>query len=100
FVLSGSTRPESLDTQLEVLAAYLSEPGWRPEAFQRIKTAGATIHDQYAATDSGVLARDLPGLLHSGDKRWTFPTRGEISQGKLEDLKAQVVEPLSDGPVE
>lgn len=100
FVLSGSTRPESLDAQLEVLAAYLSEPGWRPEAFQRIKTAGATIHDQYAATDGGVLARDLPGLLHSGDKRWTFPSRAEISQGKLDDLKSQVAKPLSDGAVE
>ena len=100
FILSGSTRPESLDTQLQVLAAYLVEPGWRPEAFQRIKTAAATIHDQYEATDSGVLSRDLAGLLHGGDRRWTFPSRAEIKDGKLDDLKAQVAPPLSDGAIE
>jgi zinc protease len=100
FVLSGGTRPEHLDAQLEVLTAYLAEPGWRPEAFQRIKTAGATIHDQYEATGGGVLARELPGLLHSGDRRWTFPSREEIAKGRLEDLKAQVAGPMADGPVE
>ncbi|MFN3523084.1 MAG: M16 family metallopeptidase [Phenylobacterium sp.] len=100
FVMSGSTRPEHLDTQLEVLAAYLAEPGWRPQAFQRIKTAGATIHDQYEATDSGVLARDLAGLLHGRDRRWTFPSRTEIAQASLDDLKAQIAGPLSDGPIE
>lgn len=100
FTLSGSTRPEYLDTQLEVLAAYLTEPGWRPEAFQRVKTAGATIHDQYEATDSGVLARDLPGLLHSGDRRWTFPTRKEIADDALQDMQDQFAAPLGEGPVE
>ena len=100
FVLSGSTRPDSLDTQLQVLAAYVSEPGWRQEAFQRVRTAAATIHDQYESTDSGVLSRDLPGLLHGGDRRWTFPSRAEIRDAKPEDLKGQIAGALADGPIE
>jgi zinc protease len=100
FVLSGSTRPEYLDTQLQVLAAYVTEPGWRQEAFQRVKTAAGTIHDQYESTDSGVLSRDLPGLLHGGDRRWTFPSRAEIKDARPDDLKAQIGTALAEGPVE
>ncbi|WP_374575479.1 M16 family metallopeptidase [Phenylobacterium sp.] len=100
FVLSGGTRPESLDTQLEVLAAYLTDPGWRPQAFERIKTAGATINEQYTATDGGVLKRDLPGLMHTGDRRWTFPSKSEIEHSSLDELKRQVAGPMASGPVE
>ncbi|HMP63057.1 MAG TPA: insulinase family protein, partial [Phenylobacterium sp.] len=58
FRLGGSTRPEDLEVQLQVLSAYLADPAWRPEAFARIQAAGATIHEQYEATASGVLSRD------------------------------------------
>jgi zinc protease len=100
YVLSGSTRTGDLPTQLQVLAAYLTEPAWREEAFQRIKAAAKTIHDQYESTDSGVMARDLSGLLHSGDRRWTFPSREEMAGAKLGDVEAAVMPDLSRGPVE
>ena len=100
FVLSGETRPEDLAVQLQVLAAYVSEPGWRPEAFQRLKSYVATLHDQYEATDSGVFGRDLGGLLHGGDRRWTFPSREEITGAQLGQLTAQIGPSLAGGPVE
>jgi zinc protease len=100
FVLSGGTRTADLPTQLQVLAAYVAEPGWRPEAFARLKASGSTLHDQYEATDSGVLARDLPGLLHGGDRRWTFPSRQEIAEARLDELKAQVAPVLGRGAIE
>lgn len=97
FVFSGATRTADLPTQMQVLAAYVAEPGFREEAFQRLKTAGKTIHDQYESTDSGVLSRDLSGLLHGGDRRWTFPSREEIAGARLEDLVGQVAPHLADG---
>ncbi|HMO41945.1 MAG TPA: insulinase family protein [Phenylobacterium sp.] len=100
FRLGGSTRPEDLEVQLQVLSAYLADPAWRPEAFARIQAAGATIHEQYEATASGVLSRDLSGLLHSGDRRWTFPSREEIAQASLADLQAQLQAPLTQGAIE
>ncbi|WP_269716308.1 M16 family metallopeptidase [Caulobacter sp. NIBR2454] len=99
FVLSGGTRPADLPTELQVLAAYVTEPGWRPEAFQRIKTFGQTLHDQYEATDNGVLARDLPGLLRGGDRRFTFPSRKEMADARIDDLKTQLA-PLAEGQIE
>lgn len=100
FVISGSTRTGDIDTQMQVLAAYLAEPAWRDQAFQRLKTAGKTIHDQYESTTSGVLNRDLAGLLHSGDRRWTFPSREEIASARREEIAGAIEPHLRSGPIE
>lgn len=100
FALSGPTRTEDLATELQVMAGYVAEPGWRPEAFQRLKASSRTIHDQYEATDSGVLARDLSGLLHGGDRRWTFPSREAMAGAQLADLQAQLSPELAHGSIE
>lgn len=100
FVLSGATRPEDLDVQLQVLAGYATEPGWRPEAFQRARTYAGTLAEQWQATDSGVFNRDLAGLLHDGDRRWTWPSAGEIAAARPDDLKAGLDAALKTGPVE
>jgi zinc protease len=100
FVLSGGTRREDLQTELQVLAAYATEPGWRPQGFERIKNAAKTLQDQYEATDSGVFSRDLGGLLHAGDRRWTFPSRDEVAGAKLGDLQTQIAQHLTNDPLE
>lgn len=100
FILSGATRPDDLETQLQLLAAYVAHPGWRPEAFQRMKNAGPTILDQLEATPEGVLNRDLGRLLHAGDRRWGFPSRQEIAAQQPADLKAMLAPELANGPIE
>lgn len=100
FILSGNTRPSDLTVQMQILTAYLTEPGWRPEAFERLKTSGKTIHDQYEATDNGVLQRDLGALLHSGDARWVFPTKDEIANARLEAFKSDVMPAMAAGAIE
>lgn len=100
YVLEGATRTSDAPTQLEVLAAYVSDPGWRPEAFNRLKGLGETLEAQYEATDSGLLSRDLGGLLHSGDRRWTFPTRADIGAATPDELKATLSPALAASPIE
>ena len=100
FVLQGRTQPEDLDTQLQLLAAEAVHPGWRPEAYNRIKNFGSTIHDQQDATPEGVFGRELNRLIHSGDARWAFPSREEIAASKPEDLQTLLKTPLASGPIE
>ena len=100
YVLSGGTRGEDLELQLQVLAAFLSDPGWRPEAFGRYSALSATVHDQLASTGAGVLGRDLGALLRSGDRRWAFPAREELAATRLDDLKAAISSSLASGPIE
>lgn len=100
FSLSGATRPADFDTQLQVLAAYVSEPGWRPEGFQRMRAFGDTLLRQMQATPNGVLRRDLGALLHSGDRRWSFPDAATIAAQGAADLRALLEQPLATGPIE
>jgi zinc protease len=100
FVLSGSTRTADLPTEMQVLTAYLTEPGWRSEAFKRRQNQGKTVYDQMDSTDGGVLGRELSGLLHAGDRRFTFPSRDDLSTAQLADLQAQIAPHLASDPVE
>ena len=100
FTLSGTTRPVDLDVQLQVLAAYMTQPGWRPEGFQRMRTYGINLHRQVEATPQGVLSRDIGELIHDGDRRWRTSSREEIEAGRPEDVRAVLERPLSSGPIE
>lgn len=100
FVESGATQPEDLEVQLQVLAAYVADPGWRAEAFQRMRNAAPTILDQMAATPAGVLNRDLGALLHSGDRRWGLPDAATIASQTPADLRALLAPALDQGPIE
>jgi zinc protease len=100
FVLSGETKPDDFETQTQLLAAYVAHPGWRPEGFQRMRSAAPTILDQLDATPDGVLSRDAGRLLHSGDPRWGMPDRAQIAAQTPAELKGLLEPALTKGPLE
>jgi zinc protease len=100
FSLSGATRPDDLEAQMQLLAAYVAHPGWGAAAFERMRGAAPTLFSQMDATPAGVLNRDLGQLLHSGDRRWGLPTPAEIAAETPADLKALVAPALASGSIE
>jgi zinc protease len=100
LTLSGRTRPEDLATELQVLAAYASDPGYRPTGWDRTRARAATIHDQLATTPGGVVGRDLGALLHSGDARWRTPSREEMEKSDIQTGKAVLAPMLGSGAIE
>ena len=100
LVLQGATRPEDLAVQMQVLAAYATAPGFRPEAFQRMRTYAATLHDQLEATPNGVMSRDLSRLMHGGDLRFAFPSPSDIASSTPQDFKSQIAPELQSGQIE
>ncbi|HZC15154.1 MAG TPA: insulinase family protein, partial [Caulobacteraceae bacterium] len=100
FVLSGATKPDDLETQVQLLAAYVAHPGWRPEGFDRMRSSAPAILDQLDATPEGVLSRDLGQLLHSRDPRWGIPDRAQIAAQTPAELKALLQNPIAKGPIE
>jgi zinc protease len=60
FIISGATRPGDLDVELQLITAYLADPGFRPEIDARIPTAVQTLY-QITKSEPGfaaALARD------------------------------------------
>jgi zinc protease len=100
FLLSGVTRPADLAVQMQVLAAYMTDPGWRPTGWNRLRSLSGTIHDQLASTPGGVFSRDAGIMLHNGDRRWATPTREEMAASSIADARAVLDGPLAHAPIE
>lgn len=100
FALTGVTRKDDFETQMQVLTAYLSDAAWRPEPFERMRAYSKTLLTQLASTPGGVFSLHGAALLRSGDPRWAYPTESQIEQAKLADLKNLIGPSLKNGPVE
>ena len=100
FTFSGTTRPQDLGIQLQVLAAYVTDPGWRETGWNRLRALSGTIHDQLASTPSGVFSRDSGPLLHSGDNRWSLPSREQMAASTIADARAVLDPALAHSPIE
>lgn len=100
YVFSGVTRPADLDLQMQLLAAYLTDPGLRAAPFEQIKALYPQIIAQLDATPRGVFQRDASGLLASGDKRVATPTADEVAAMTIDQLRDGVRQGLAAGPVE
>jgi zinc protease len=56
FLMAGTTRPSDLDVELQVLTAYLVDPGFRPDLNARIPTSVAAMN-RLMSTDPGFVAQ-------------------------------------------
>lgn len=98
YVLGGATRPQDLELEMQVLTAYLTDPGLRPAPFEQIKALFPQIIAQNMATPAGAFALQSPSLLASGDAREALPTAEQIASWTNDQLKADLTQGLSEGP--
>ncbi|MDE1993992.1 MAG: insulinase family protein, partial [Rhizobiaceae bacterium] len=100
FKFDGRTQTKDVATQLQMMAAYTSDPAYRPEAFTRVQQAYLNSLAQTEATPGGVISRDFAGLVHSGDLRWTFPDRTQLSAATPADFEVLFRPYISTGPID
>lgn len=100
FLFGGATRPADLLTQMQVLAAYVTDPGLRPAPLEQYKGQYPQAVERARATPGGVLGQELGGLLTSGDRRFTPPTVEEVDSWKIEDLHQLLGQETATGPIE
>lgn len=100
YQLSGATRPADLQLQLQLLTAYLTDPGLRPAPFEQIKAFFPQILAQQMATPAGAFAIQSGALLASGDQRQAFPAAADIAGWTNDQLKAGVTAGLAQGPIQ
>ena len=100
YQLSGETRPQDLELQMQVLAAYMTDPGLRPAPFEQIKALFPQIVAQQMATPEGAFGLMAAEYLAVGDKRQSLPKAEEVAVWTNDQMKTGVVEGLSAGPID
>jgi zinc protease len=99
YSFSGGTRPADLALQMQVLAAFLTDPGLRPAPFQQLKASYAQQLTQARATPGGAFAVDGGAVLSNGDARDGFPRPEVVEAWTNDELKAGFARVLSTGPI-
>jgi zinc protease len=100
FALAGETTRDDLAIQLQLLCAYLSDPGWRPEADRLFRQGAEALFAQVDhALEAQPQARVEP-WLRGGDYRFAFPTREQTLARTLDEAKAWLTPALATGGVE
>jgi zinc protease len=100
YNLGGATRPEDLALTMQILTAYLTDPGLRPAPLQQAKAAYPQSLEQRASTPGGALGLQAGELLASGDKRAGTPTNDEFQSVEIETLREEIKAALAQGPIE
>src|SRR5438105_6406096 len=100
FALSGGTRPADLDTELQLIAAYITSPGWRQEPFRQSISSLSDSLPKVDISPMSLFTAKFAELLHPGDARWAYPTRADVQTANLEQVKAVIGPALLNNSVE
>ena len=100
FNLSGGTRPADLDTELQLLAAYVTAPAWRPEPFRQGLSSLTDNLAKLGTTPMALFGAKFPELLHPGDARWAYPTMEDVGKARLEEVQGIIAPALANSPIE
>ena len=95
----GATQTDELTTELQLLAAYVTDPGLRPAPLEREKSTMATTLETLRATPYGAWQLDSPGLLSSGDAREAIPTNAELQTLSMASAAPLMRKAIGSGPI-
>lgn len=100
FILSGTTTPGDLLAQMQLLAAYLRHPGFRPEAETRLRAQIPQIYQQLDHTVNGVTQAKVEAFLAGGDPRFGWPEEAAMLERNLAEVEAWLEAPRETAPRE
>ena len=97
---SGNTTPDDLLLEMQLLAAKITDPGYRPEAYREARKNFDELYTSFEHTAAGPLAMDVANLIASGDPRIGMPGREVMMQRTMDEAKAWLAPQLAHGPIE
>jgi len=100
FMLAGRTTPKDLETEMQLLCAFLTAPGYREEAQREFRKNLDAIYTQLQHTAEGVMQNEVVGFIHSGDDRFHFPAQDVLAKRNLDEVKAWLTPALRDSYME
>ncbi|KZK87595.1 Peptidase M16 inactive domain protein [Pseudovibrio sp. Ad13] len=94
------TTPDDLKLQLQVVAAYLTDPAYRPEGQAFYQKSLKETYKNSRSSAEAVRGREFSRILHSGDKRWGAGSEEDLLERNYEELKPIISRIAQKGPIE
>jgi len=97
---SGRSTQDDLLLELQLLAAELSDPGYRPEALRVAHKGLEQLYLSLKHTINGPLAMEIANLLANGDHRFGVPEQKVIMARNIDEVKSWLTPQLAHGSLE
>lgn len=94
------TTPRDLELQLQLLAALLSDPGYRAEGEVQYRQSVNNYFAQLRATPASALQADLGAILSDGDPRFSLQDRDDYRHLSYAKLREDIGGRLTEGALE
>jgi zinc protease len=96
----GLTTPADLPTQMQVLMAFATDPGFRPSAMEKFKAGLPNFYIALNASPTSVFASKGMAYLHSDDPRFVIPDQAAFMGVKNDEVRTFVKHTLDTAPIE
>ena len=100
FVASAQTTPRDLLLQLQVMAAFVTDAGYRPEGEVQYRLNINNFFAQRNATPNSTLSNGIGGILSDNDPRFTLQPVEAYRKLTFDKLKADIADRLAHGAIE
>lgn len=97
---SGGTTREDLLLQFQLLAAQLTDPGYRLEALRQAQKGIEQLYLSFEHTAQGPLSTEVPNLMANGDPRFGLPAKEVLMARTLDETRAWLTPQLTRGAIE
>ena len=99
FTLGGTTTPADFTTQIQLMCASLTDPGYRDEALWQFQKAVPMLYQQLKHTTAGP-QQEMEAWLHGGDSRFSIAPAEKLSSYTIADAKKWLTPELTKGYLE
>jgi zinc protease len=100
FVASAHTTPRDLQLQLEVMTAFITDPGYRPEGEIQYRLNINNFFAQQRATPNSALTNAIGGILSDNDPRFTLQPVEAYRKLTFAQLRQDMADRLTHGAIE
>ncbi len=99
FLLSGGTRPEDLQLQMQYMAAIMTDPALRSNEFDKAIASAPIGWTLAHSSPDGVFGVEGNPLISGGDQRVAFAPPEVTNSWKLEPLRDDIRRMIASGPI-
>ncbi|MCM0000551.1 MAG: insulinase family protein [Erythrobacter sp.] len=100
FTTSATTTPRDLALQMQVLAATLTDPGYRPEGVERFRKNIDNFFNTLDSTPSRALGAASGRILSDSDPRFSLQPKDAFFALDYAQLRAAMADRLARGAIE
>lgn len=99
FQLAGRTTPDDLELQLQLMCAYLTDPGFRPEGERLFKRSLPMVYNRLEHSLQGAMV-EVTEDLHGEDFRFRMPKQEKALSYTTQMVKDWLLPAFREAPME